>query len=96
MSARIDVDRLARALPDPLSRESAEYIYGAGTDPLDTPQEWYMTPRELAAEIIANLDSAPDPLRKAAEQAMTRCYSREAFGSCPEHDALRAALDAIG
>ena len=57
----LDVERLARALPDVMDQETCDEVMGPGHDPLDLDDEWYMTPRELATQILAALRSTPTP-----------------------------------
>jgi hypothetical protein len=47
--------RLAAALPDVMSQETADELYGVGTNRLDIHNEWFMPPRELAEAILAAL-----------------------------------------
>ena len=54
-AAQLDVAALAAALPGVMSAEAAAEVYGEGTDPLDVPEEWYMTPREMAEKIVAKV-----------------------------------------
>lgn len=48
---------LARALPDVMTQEVCDQIYEPGTDPLDCPEEWFMTPYDMADAIIVALRS---------------------------------------
>lgn len=57
------VDRLARALAATKGYTPAVHaeVYGdIIPDYLDAPHEWYMSPRELAEEIVASLDVTPE------------------------------------
>lgn len=49
----LNVDVLARALPDVMDQETCDEVMGLGFDPLDVAQEWYETPRDLATAIAA-------------------------------------------
>jgi len=72
------VDRLAAALPGVMSAKEAAEVYGEGMDPLDVPEEWYMTPREMAAAILAALpDGGLDVERLAAAMRDTAHYLTE-------------------
>lgn len=57
---RTAVEALAEALPNVMSVPDTEYIYGPGVDRLDAPDEWYMSPREMATQILATLRERPD------------------------------------
>jgi len=58
--APLDVERLARALPQVMTQEECDEVYAVGTNPLDVPYEWYTTPRELATDILSALEE-PTP-----------------------------------
>lgn len=49
------LERLAHALPEVMDQPATDELYGPGYDPLNVPEEWYRTPREMATAIIANL-----------------------------------------
>ena len=59
-SAPLDVERLARALPQVMTQEECDEVYAVGTNPLDVPYEWFTTPRELATDILSALEE-PTP-----------------------------------
>jgi len=54
--APLDVERLARALPQVMTQEECDEVYAVGTNPLDVPYEWFTTPRELATDILSALE----------------------------------------
>ena len=56
----LDVERLARALPQVMTQEECDEVYAVGTNPLDVPYEWFTTPRELATDILSALEE-PTP-----------------------------------
>jgi hypothetical protein len=56
----LDVERLAAAMPDVLSQEACDAIYGPGHDRLDMAEEWYTSPRQMARNILANLEGPTD------------------------------------
>jgi hypothetical protein len=57
----VDVETLARAIAATKGdRQSIESLYELGTSWLDVPDEWFMTPRELATAILADLPSESD------------------------------------
>lgn len=58
---RLTVDRLAAALPDVMSEGVCREVMGEGVDRLDCEEEWYMSPRQLAAAILANLSAEVAP-----------------------------------
>ena len=58
--APLDVERLARALPQVMTQEECDEVYAVGTNPLDVPYEWFTTPRELATDILSALEE-PTP-----------------------------------
>ena len=58
--ASLDVERLARALPQVMTQEECDEVYAVGTNPLDVPYEWFTTPRELATDILSALEE-PTP-----------------------------------
>ena len=57
--APLDVERLARALPQVMTQEECDEVYAVGTNPLDVPYEWFTTPRELATDILSALEEQP-------------------------------------
>lgn len=57
---RTAVEALAEAMPNVISAASTEDIYGPGVDRLDVADEWFMSPREMAAQILANLQERPE------------------------------------
>ena len=59
--APLDVERLARALPQVMTQEECDEVYAVGTNPLDVPYEWFTTPRELATDIANMLRSGDAP-----------------------------------
>jgi hypothetical protein len=90
--APLDVERLARALPQVMTQEECDEVYAVGTNPLDVPYEWFTTPRELATDILSALEE-PTPCR-----CVTWNGVRQPTFGCPVHSydieyAGRAALE---